>query len=208
VINRQGRGVSRLDKLRRAIAPPIPRVTRSGFFDIIHKPRILRRGLVDGLMGVGDQRLIDAYAEGLDATVELLHSNGWAWPWSGTERGRIEVYVGDLTEALGMGYPFTGYDYDAAGRYTPFIGLQSEMLALTVPAMLDEARHIASHEAFHVYAHAYKPLAPDYPFHWRWFDEGTAVCVEWHLYKNTADRNQFARNWVYRSDQGLEDNYG
>jgi hypothetical protein len=186
------------------LAPPVRRDVPSGRFGLFYTPRHCARGRNPGLTGVADVRLIDAYAEGLGRTVRLLEGHAWAPPKPDPESGCVEVYVGDLAASVGITFPFTFYYDNIYKKYTTFIGLLSESSEVSVEAMLDRARHDASHEGVHAYTHSWKRL-DDFAYdNWGWFDEGTAVFGEWDLYPDSLERLRYAGSWVHFPERGLE----
>ena len=154
------------------------------------------------MMGVADW-LLDSYAEGIDATVNLLGNQlGWSPPPRRPKTNRVPVLVFDIGSHNYSNMPFTYYYYDEG--YRSFIALQSELWETTVEAAKERARINGSHEAAHLYTHVHKQIDNAEYDDWAWFDEATAVYVEGVLNEHSSERHRFARDWVLRPERGLE----
>jgi len=154
-------------------------------------------------MGIADRWILDAYIEGIEAASELLGGQlQWSPPARHPDIDRVPVPVFDLENFLKELSPFTFF-YDREG-YRSFIALQSELWETTRRAARERARIIGAHETTHAFTHVHKGLLSDDYEHWGWFDEATAVYVEWFLNPRSTERHRFARHWIHSPERGLE----
>ena len=192
---------------------PEYRNTRSGLIRLFYAERTPAHGPAPGLMGVEGKWLLDAYVDGIDAACNLFRQLEWPEPTRCPDasiradlEGFVPALVFDVDNFMSNRSPFTFY-FDDHG-YRSFIGLPSEPWETTRRAGQERARIIGAHETTHVYTHVHKNLVSDgysgdYG-EWGWFDEATAVYVEWILHPRCPERHRFARDWISRPDLCLE----
>jgi hypothetical protein len=172
----------------------------SAHFKINYSLRNPREGQGRGTSGVsGNNRLIQAYQQGLEMLYRALTSP----PWSRLELDRkIEVHILNVAAFFPtMSGPFTTEDIEGI----PFIVLPCRTSDPTCEAEQQWALATAVHEATHVFNYRIRPLHSPYSNKWGWFDEALAVFMEMQLIIDYRDHFRFLGDWIERPELSLDD---
>lgn len=158
-----------------------------------------RQGRGHGSGGIGDERLIQTYQQGL----EMLYCALTSSPWSRPALNQItEVQVLDVTTIFpSISSPFTTENQEGI----PYIVLPCRTSDPTREAERQWALATAVHEATHVFNCRERPLSSPYSARWGWFDEALAVFMEMQLITDYRDHFRLLGNWIERPELSLDD---